>query len=147
MADFAAGFAGAFFVAAGFAVDFAAGFAVDFVEGFTAGFGAIFFGATLLAGVTSDAFFAAGVEAGLADFVGAGFVATSLAPTFRAALGAAFGAGFEVVFAASGAAGFVTGALFFAVIVCPPSLRSLRRRPSGADPRPYALNSTLVPAP
>jgi hypothetical protein len=49
-------------------------------------------------------------------------------------------AGFVGAFAASGTAGFVTSALFFAVIVCPPSLRSLRQRPLGADPRPYALN-------
>jgi hypothetical protein len=80
------------------------GLGAGFPAPFAGVFGAGFVAAAFFAGVASDAFFAGGFAAG-------------------------FAAGFAGAFAASGTAGFVTGALFFAVIVCPPSLRSLRQRP------------------
>jgi hypothetical protein len=163
---FAAGFVAAFtvaFAATTFAVVFggvfAAGFGVAFPFDFSAGlataftgtafFGATIFGVDFLTGVAvfcgsfdEAAFFArAFVAAGFGADLGAGFT-RDLA---TAGLAANFAAGFVTPFAV--ATGFAAGAGFFAVIVGPPSLLSSRRRPSAADPRPFALHQdhALVP--
>jgi hypothetical protein len=127
---FALDVAGAFFDVSTLPTRFGAGLAGDFPAGGTAAFGATLLGAALLVGVASEAFFALEDGAGLVDCRGRGFAAGGLAaaalvPVFGVtALGAIFDAGFTVLVAARAAAGFVAGALFFSVIVCPPSLRS-----------------------
>jgi hypothetical protein len=127
---FALDVAGAFFDVSTLPARFGAGLAGDFPAGGTAAFGATLFGAALLVRVASEAFFALEVGTGLVDcrdrgFAAGGFAAAALVPVFGVtALGAIFDAGFTVLVAARAAAGFVAGALFFSVIVCPPSLRS-----------------------
>jgi hypothetical protein len=127
---FALDVAGAFFDVSTLPARFGAGLAGDFPAGGTAAFGATLFGAALLVGVASEAFFALEVGTGLVDcrgrgFAAGGFAAAALVPVFGVtALGAIFDAGFTVLVAARAAAGFVAGALFLSVIVCPPSLRS-----------------------
>jgi hypothetical protein len=122
---FALDVAGAFFDVSTLPARFGAGLAGDFPAGGTAAFGATLLGAALLVGVASEAFFALEVGTGLVDCRGRGFAAAALVPVFGVtALGAIFDAGFTVLVAARAAAGFVAGALFLSVIVCPPSLRS-----------------------
>lgn len=133
---FALDVAGAFFDVTTLPSRFGAGLAGDFPAGGTAAFGATLFGAALLVGmallvgVASEAFFALDVGAGLVDcrgrgFAAGGFATAALVPVFGVtALGTIFDPGFTVLVAARAAAGFVAGALFFSVIVYPPSLRS-----------------------
>jgi hypothetical protein len=127
---FALDVAGAFFDVTMLPARFGPGLAGDFPAGGTAAFGATLLGAALLVGVASEAFLALEVGTGLVDcrdrgFAAGGFAAAALVPDFGVtALGTILDAGFTVLVAARAAAGFVAGALFFSVIVCPPSLRS-----------------------